>query len=79
VLFRSGTLAGLPHRSDASVQQVEHHMVVARGLNPNWYAQMENAPTATIQRETLYTLAAIQIELYNNNHFKMKSQLYKFL
>ena len=62
-----GTLAGLPHRSDASVQQVEHHMVVARGLNPNWYAQMENAPTATIQRETLYTLAAIQVELYNNN------------
>ncbi len=63
-----GTLAGLDSsHPDASVQQVEHHMIVERGLNPQWYAEMETAPPATIERESLYSLAAIQVELYNNN------------
>lgn len=50
--------------ADASPMQVDEYMANRRIMNPKWYADMETAPHATVSRETLYVLAEIRQEMF---------------
>lgn len=50
--------------ADASPMQVDEYMANRRIMNPKWYADMEAAPHATVSRETLYVLAEIRQEMF---------------
>ena len=51
--------------ADASELQVAEYNAKKRADNPNWYQSMETATPATLQRETLYTMADIQKSLFD--------------
>lgn len=59
--------------ADASELQVAQYNAQKRADNPNWYRSMETATPATLQRETLYTMADIQKSLFDL-HLAMERQ-----
>jgi len=60
----TGKNAGQPI-PNASQLQVERFLANKRVLNPQWYADMEKASPATLQREMLYVLAEMRNELFS--------------
>jgi hypothetical protein len=58
-----GEKAGLPNATDASPLEVENYMA-RRRLGKQWRDEMEKASPLTIQRQTLYTLAELNYQLY---------------
>jgi len=49
---------------DASQLQLEQYLINNRLNNPNWYASMNTASPAAVQREMLYVLAETQRQLF---------------
>ena len=60
-----GKTAGMPN-NNASALEVEDFAAKKRVTNSDWYKAMETATPATIQRETLYVLAEMRLEMYKN-------------
>jgi hypothetical protein len=63
---RAGMKTGNTPVPDASVLEVEDYAAKKRVTDPNWYKAMETATPATIEREMLYVLAEMRLELYKN-------------
>jgi hypothetical protein len=63
-----GGQAGISNSSNApaSVLEVEDYAAKKRVADSNWYKAMETATPATIERETLYVLAEMRLEMYKN-------------
>lgn len=53
-----------PGYPNASPLQVEAFLARQRALNPEWYAKMAVASPATIARQTLYTLAEMRLQQF---------------
>jgi hypothetical protein len=54
------------NNAPASVLEVEEFAAKKRVTDPEWYKAMETATPATIERETLYVLAEMRLEMYKN-------------
>lgn len=61
-----GTKAGLT-KPDASPLEVQEFIATRRTRDPEWYNNMTKASPTTIQRETLYVLAEMQQQLYQQH------------
>jgi hypothetical protein len=52
---------------DPSVLQVEQYLATRRIRDPNWYDQMGVASPAEVQRQTLFLLAEMRAEMFQQN------------
>ena len=64
-----GSLAGYS-TSNQSLAQIDEKMAMHRIGSPQWYTDMEQSPPATVARETLYTLAEMRYEMYQERQLQ---------